>query len=135
MNFWGYFIHFSGYDSWRKNKKCFSCGALLLYVMHEVFIKVHLFQGTCSALCRYNSHPIFCPNIWVFANLPVYRKPRRPRIYCLVLFWRWYKIVCTCALETLVSLICKRYRLFLFINNGIIIFISGILKKTKILYS
>ena len=30
-----------------KNKKIFPCGALLLYVVYEVFIKVPLFQETC----------------------------------------------------------------------------------------
>ena len=47
-------------------------------------------------------HPNFHPNIWVFANLPIYRKLiddntylvfRKPRIICSVLFWRRYKIV------------------------------------------
>ena len=31
----------------KKNKNIFPCGALLLYVVHEVFIKVLLFQETC----------------------------------------------------------------------------------------
>ena len=35
--------------SWRKNKKTFPCGALLLYVVHEVLIKVILFQEACAA--------------------------------------------------------------------------------------
>ena len=47
----------------------FSCEALLLDVVHEGFIEVPLFQGTCSALCAYNSHPNFRPNIWVSVNL------------------------------------------------------------------
>ena len=85
-----------------------------LYVVHEVFIEVPLFQGTCSALCAYNSHPNFRPNTWVFANLLIYRKLIldnislvywKPRIYCLVLFWRRYKIVRTYALETLLNVI------------------------------
>ena len=63
--------------------KIFSCGAPLLYVVHEVFIEVPLFQGTCSAMFVYKSHPNSRRNIWVFANLPIYRKLR---IYCLVLF-------------------------------------------------
>ena len=54
-----------------KARNFFSCRDLHLYVVHEVFIKVLLFQGTCSALCTYNSHPNFSFNIWVFANLPV----------------------------------------------------------------
>ena len=49
-------------------------------------------------------HPNFHPNIWVLANLPICRKLIhgnislmfwKPRIFCLVLFWRRYKIVCT----------------------------------------
>ena len=59
---------FSRINLRKKNKKIFSCGALLLYVVHEPV------QGTCSALCACNSHPNFRPNICVFANLPVYRK-------------------------------------------------------------
>ena len=49
-------------------------------------------------------HPNFHPIIWVFANLPIYRKLihdnislvfSRPKIFYLVLFWRRCKIVCT----------------------------------------
>ena len=32
---------------WRKNTKISPCGALLLYVAHEVFIEVSLFQEIC----------------------------------------------------------------------------------------
>ena len=39
------------------------------------------------------------------------------------------------ALETLVSVILKKYILFLFINIGIIIFVSVILKKMEIIFS
>ena len=39
----------------------FSCGTL--YVVHEVFIEVPLFQGNCPALCAFNSHPNVRPNI------------------------------------------------------------------------
>ena len=59
FNFWGLFIHFSPNKSWRKNTNFFSCGALLLYVLHEVLIEAPLFQGTCCALCACNSHPNF----------------------------------------------------------------------------
>ena len=68
---------------WRKNKKNFPCGALLLYVLHEVVIEVAQFQENCPApknswlrACNFqlNFHPDFHPNIWVFANLPIYRK-------------------------------------------------------------
>ena len=100
---------------WRKNTKIFPCKALILYVVHKVFIKVHLdkqetcFQETCSApkdswLRACNSHPSFHPNIWLFTNLPIYRKSIhdnvslvfwKPKIFCLVLFWRRFKIVFT----------------------------------------
>ena len=58
-----------------KNKKICHCRALLLYVMHEVFIEVPLLQETCSALknswlCACN----FQLTILVFANLPTHRK-------------------------------------------------------------
>ena len=63
-------------------------------------------------------HPNFHPNIWVFANLPIYRK----------------LIHETFALETLVSVILnRRYVLFLVINIGIIISVSVILKKIKLI--
>ena len=49
-------------------------------------------------------HPNLHPNIWVFANLPIYSKSIhdnisfvfwKPKTFCLALFWRRYKIVCT----------------------------------------
>ena len=49
-------------------------------------------------------HPNFHSNIWVFANLRIYSKLSydnislvfwKPKTFCLVLFWRRYKIVCT----------------------------------------
>ena len=49
-------------------------------------------------------HPNFHPNIWVFTNLPIYSKLihgnislvfSKPKVFCLVSFWRRYKIVCT----------------------------------------
>ena len=74
----------------RKKKKIFPCRALLLYVVHEVFIEVPLFQETCPApknssfrACNFkrNFHPDFHPNIWVFASLPIYRKLIHDIIY------------------------------------------------------
>ena len=66
-------------------------------------------------------HPNCHPNICVAANLPIYRKLNhyiiilaflKPRILCLVLFWRRHKIF---ALETLVSVILKKiYIIFIF---------------------
>ena len=65
--------------SWRKSKKIFPREALPLYVVHEVFIEVPLFQETCPALknswlrvCNFRLN--FHPNIWIFANLLIYRK-------------------------------------------------------------
>ena len=63
---------FSCINLGEKTRNFFVCGALLLYAVYEVFIKVPLFQGTYSALCAYNSHPNFRPSIWVFANLLIY---------------------------------------------------------------
>ena len=65
-----------------KIKKSFPCGALLLYVMHEVFIEVPLFQeilsrkisGCASVNFKLTFRPKFHPNILVFANLLIYRK-------------------------------------------------------------
>ena len=65
-----------------KNKKIFPCRALLLYVVHKVFIKVPLFReilprkipGCTPITFNLTFHPNFHPNILVFANLPIYRK-------------------------------------------------------------
>ena len=66
-----------------KNKKIFPCGALILYVVHEVFIEVPLFQETCAGRKIPGCAPVtfsltfhlnFSPDILVFANLPIYRK-------------------------------------------------------------
>ena len=65
--------------------KIFHFGALLFYVEDEVFIEVPLFQETYSTLPKktpgcapvtliLSFHPDFHRNIWVFANLPTYRK-------------------------------------------------------------
>ena len=78
----------------------FLCAALVLYVVYEVFIEVLLFQETCTApknsrLCACNFHSYFHPNMWVFINLPIYRKLihgdislvfLKPIIFCLALF-------------------------------------------------
>ena len=70
-------------------------------------------------------HPNFHTNILVFANLPIYRKLFhdnislafwKPRIFYLVLFWR-------------------RYTSVLFINISIMIFVSVMLKKIKIIFT
>ena len=65
-----------------KNKKIFLCGALLLYVMHEVFVEVPLFQeilsrkipGSAPVTFNLTFDPNFVPNILAFANLPICRK-------------------------------------------------------------
>ena len=51
MCIYGLYSHFkcSFKNILEKNKKIFPCGALLLYVEHEVFIEVALFQETWSA--------------------------------------------------------------------------------------
>ena len=59
-------------------------GALLFYVVDEVFIEVSLFQETystpkktpgCTPVTLILSfHPDFHRNIWIYANLPTYRK-------------------------------------------------------------
>ena len=87
----------------------------------------------------------FHSNIWVFANLPIYRKWIhnnirlvfwKPNIFSLVLFCRRYEIVCTYKYlhwKLWLVLFWRTYVLFLFIflfiNIGIIIFVSVILKK------
>ena len=92
----------------------------------------------------------FHSNIWVFANLPIYRKSIhnniclvfwKPKIFSLVLFCRRYEIVCTYKYlhwKLWLVLSWRRYVLFLFIflfiNIGIIIFVSVILKKIKIIF-
>ena len=92
-------------------------------------------------------HPNFHLNILVFANLPIYRKLLhdkmslliwKPKIFYLVLFWRIYKILFVHTniriLETLVRVILKKIYIILFINIGIIMFVSVILKKIKIVF-
>ena len=88
-------------------------------------------------------HPNFHRNICVFGNLPIYRKLIhnnislgfwKPRIFCLVLFWRRHKIAWTYKYQKLwLVLFWRRYILFLLINIGIIIFVSVILRKMKII--
>ena len=125
-------IHFDRkkiHISWRKNKKLFWCGALFLYVVHEVFIEVSLFQETCSArkildfapvTFNLTFHPNCHPNILVYVNLPIYRQLIHDNIslvfwkptIVLVLFWRKYKILFVhiniCITETLVGVILKK---------------------------
>ena len=93
-------------------------------------------------------HPNFHPNILVFANSPIYRKLIHdnislvfwePIIFYIALFRKRYKILFVhiniYALQKLWSvLFWRRYKLFLFINISIIIFVSVILKKIKIIF-
>ena len=68
-------------------------------ILRNLFCPVRLWHSSCLSIL------IFVPiSTWVFANLPIYRKLIhenihfvfwKPRIYCLVLFWRRYKIICT----------------------------------------
>ena len=108
-----------------------SCGALLLYVTHKVLVEVPLIQENCSAsknyrmrTCNFNLNlsSEVSSYVWVFANLPIYRKLIydyislvfwKPRIFCLVIFGR-------------------RYIIFIIKYWPIIIFVSVILKKIKI---
>ena len=88
-------------------------------------------------------HPNFHPNIWIFANLPIYSKLIhdnislvfwKPKTFCLGLFWRRYKIVCSykhLRQKLWLVLFWRRYVLFLVINIGIITSVSVILKKIK----
>ena len=59
--------------------------------------------GCAPVTFNINFHSNFPTNIWLFANLPIYRKLFqdnislvfcKPKIFCLV-FWRRYEIVCT----------------------------------------
>ena len=91
-------------------------------------------------------HPNFHPNILIFVNLPIYRKLIhdnislvfwKPKPFCLALFWRRYKIVCTYKhlhYKLWLVLLWRRYVLFLVINIGIIISVSVILKKIKFIF-
>ena len=85
----------------------------------------------------------FYPNIWVIANLIIYRKSIHDNIsivypgqknFCLALFWRRYKTVCTYKhlhKKIWLVLLWTSYELFLVINIGIITSASVILKKLK----
>ena len=104
---------------WRKNAKIFPCKALILYVVHKCLSKCTLINkkpvskkpvlpwkipGCVPVTLILTFHPSFHPNIWLFTNLPIYRKSIhdnvslvfwKPKIFCLVLFWRRFKIVFT----------------------------------------
>ena len=89
----------------------------------------------------------FHTNVKVFVNLPIYRKLIhdnishmfwKPRIFCLVLFWMRYKIVCTYKYlhwNLCLVLFWRKYILYLFIKTEIIIFVIAFLKNIKIIYS
>ena len=62
--------------SWRKNKS-FPCGALLLYIVYEVFVKVLLFQETYPApknpcLCACNFQLFILTFILISGFLQIY---------------------------------------------------------------
>ena len=96
-----------------------------------------------SVISNLTFHPNFHSNILIFVNLPIYRKLIhdnislvfwKPKPFCLVLFWRRDKIVCTYKhlhYKLWLVLLWRRYVLFLVINIGIIISVSVILKKIK----
>ena len=111
---------------------------IFLYVVHEVFVEVSLFQEICSAPknswlrvfnFQLNFNPNFHPNILVFSNLPIYRKTIHDNIslmfwkliiFYLVLFWRRYRIFFAHyrnvrITETLVGVILKKiYIIFIY---------------------
>ena len=74
-------------------------------------------------------HPNFHTNLWVFANLPIYKKLNHDNISHV--FYMRYKIVGT---QKYLHQKLDVYILFLIINIGIIIFVSVILKKIKIIF-
>ena len=116
-----------------KNKKIFPCGALLLYIVHEVFIEVPLFQETCSAqnnswlhACniQLTFNPNLHPSIYVFANLPIYRKLIHDNILALCFEYqesfvqyyfkgdiKYYLYIQIYALEPLVSVILNKIKI------------------------
>ena len=101
--------HFKCIFKNRKNKKLFSCGALLLYVVIKFLLKCPYSKkrvlppkipGCTPITFSLTFHPNFHPSILVFANLPIYRKLIhdnvslmfwKRRIFDLVLFWRRFK--------------------------------------------
>ena len=102
--------------------------------------------GCASVTFILTFHPNFHPSIWNFANVSINRKLYqdnirlvfwKPRMFCLVLFWMRYNIVCTYKYthyKLWLGLFWRRYILFLFINISIIIFVSVILKKIKVIF-
>ena len=120
----------------------------------RIFFPVSLFQepilprkipGCTPLTFSLTFHPNFHPIILVFANLMICRKLIhdnislvfwKGRIFYFVLFWSRNKILFVhiniYSIETLASVILKKI-LFLFINISIIIFVSVILKKIKII--
>ena len=95
----------------------FVCRAWSVYQSASVPRNLPCSKKSLVVLLQFSTfHTNFHPNIWVFANLPIYKK----------------SIHDTFALETLVRVILnRRYVLFLVINVGIIISASVILKTIK----
>ena len=83
-------------------------------------------SGCAPVTFNLTFHPNFHPNIWVFANLPIYSKLihdkislvfSKPKIFCLVSFWRRLKLfvhINICFRNFM--LFWRRYVLFLVIN-------------------
>ena len=124
--------------------KIFPCGAFLLNSYMKCLSKCLYsnkpFLPCASITLVLTFHPNFHSNIWVFTNLPIYRKLIhdiislvfwRPRICCLVLFWRRYKFVC---ILNLICVILKNIYIIFIINTGIILFVSDVLKKIKVIF-
>ena len=122
---------------------CMSCMKCLSKCFYSKKSVLHRkIPGCASVTFNLTFHPNFHPN-WVFANLPIYSKLihvkislvfAKPKIFCLVSFWRRYKIICTYEYllqKLLLVLFWKRYVLFLVINSSIIIAVSVIFKEIK----
>ena len=131
---------------------CMACMKWLLKCFYsEKLILPQKVAGCAPVTFNITFQTNFHSNIWVFANLPIYRKWIhnnirlvfwKPNIFSLVLFCRRYEIVCTYKYlhwKLWLVLFWRTYVLFLFIflfiNIGIIIFVSVILKKIKIIFT
>ena len=87
--------------------QCFVCRMWSVYLSVSILsapVLARKIPSCGSVTLILTFHPNFNCNIWVFTNSPIYRKLINenislvfwtPRIFCLVLFSRRYKIVCT----------------------------------------
>ena len=87
--------------------QCFVCRMWSVYLSVSILsapVLARKIPSCGSVTLILTFHPNFDCNSWVFTNSPIYRKLINenislvfwtPRIFCLVLFSRRYKIVCT----------------------------------------